>query len=115
MIQFDCPPGGHCAACGMKPDKRLRFEEKSTEHLREEGIYWEAEVAMLKRVIATSLSHHLERHGLTLSGLAKSLGTSRAALNRVFDPANTSLTLVTLTRTAAALGCKVKLEIVVPR
>ncbi len=99
----------------MKPDKRLRFEEKSTEHLREEGIYWETEVAMLKRIIATSLSQHLERHGLTLSELAQSLGTSRAALNRVFDPANTSITLATLTRTAAALGCKVKLEIVVPR
>ena len=31
------------------------------------------------------------------------------------DPANTSITLTTLVRVAAALGCKVKLEIVVPR
>ena len=47
--------------------------------------------------------------------VAHVLGTSRAALNRVLDPANTSLTLATLTRTAAALGCKVKVEIVMPR
>jgi DNA-binding Xre family transcriptional regulator len=99
----------------MKPDKRLRFEEASTEHLREEGIYWETEVAMLKHVIAATLSQRLEKRGLTLSELAQNLGTSRAALSRVFDPANTAITLNTLTRTAAALGCRVKLEIIVPR
>ena len=99
----------------MKPDKRLRFEEKSTEHLREEGIYWEAEAAMLKQVIAATLSHQMERRNETISGLAETLETSRAAVNRILDPANTSITLTTLTRTAAALGCKVKLEIVVPR
>ena len=99
----------------MKPDKRLRFEEKSTEHLREEGIYWEAEAARLKQLIAAALSRQVERRGLTLSELAETLETSRAALNRILDPANTAITLTTLTRTAAALGCKVKLEIVVPR
>jgi DNA-binding Xre family transcriptional regulator len=99
----------------MKPDKRRRFEEKSTEHLREESIYWETEVALLKQAIAAALSQRLERCDVTLSELARSLGTSRAALNRVFDPANTALTLATLARTAAALGCKVKLEIVVAR
>jgi DNA-binding Xre family transcriptional regulator len=99
----------------MDMDKRRRFEEKSTEHLREEGIYWEAEAARLKQVIAVALLRQLEHRGLALSELAESLGTSRAALNRILDPANTSITLTTLTRTAAALGCKVKLEIVVPR
>jgi DNA-binding Xre family transcriptional regulator len=99
----------------MDQDKRRRFEENSIEHLREEGIYWEIEAARLKQAIAAALSRQLERRGLTLSEFAKSLGTSRAALNRVLDPANSSITLTTLTRTAAALGCKVKLEIVVPR
>lgn len=99
----------------MNPDKRLRFEEKSTEHLREEGIYWEAEAALLKQVIAATLSRQMERQDLTISGLAESLETSRAAVNRILDPANTSITLTTLVRTAAALGCRVKLEIVVPR
>jgi DNA-binding Xre family transcriptional regulator len=99
----------------MNPDKRLRFEEKSVEHLREEGIYWETETARLKQVIAMALSRQMERQGLTLSELAGTLDTSRAALNRILDPANTSITLTTLVRTAAALGCKVKLEIVVPR
>ena len=99
----------------MEMDKRRRFEEKSTEHLREEGISWEAEAARLKQAIAVALFRQVERRGLSQSELAESLGTSRAALNRILDPANTSITLTTLTRTAAALGCKVKLEIVVPR
>ncbi len=100
---------------GMDMDKRRRFEEESTEHLREEGVYWEAEAARLKQTIAVALMRQIEQRGLALTELAASLGTSRAALNRILDPANTSITLTTLTRTAAALGCKVKLEIVVPR
>ncbi len=100
---------------GMNTDKRLRFEEKSVEHLREEGIYWEPETARLKQVIASTLARQMERRGFTLSDLAESVETSRAALNRTLDPNNTSLTLKTLVRTAAALGCKVKLDIVVPR
>ena len=99
----------------MENDKRLRFEEKSTEHLREEGIYWEAEAARLKQGIAAALLHQMERSDVTLSALATTLDTSRAALNRTLDPANTSLTLTTLVRTAAALGCRVRLEIVSPR
>ncbi len=42
-------------------------------------------------------------------------GTSRAALNRVLDEDNTSITLTTLSRTAAALGCRLNLEIVAAR
>jgi len=99
----------------MNMDKRRRFEEESTEHLREEGIYWEAEAARLKQAIAVALLRQVERQDLSLSELAAKLETSRAALNRILDPANTSITLTTLTRTAAALGCRVKLEIVVPR
>jgi DNA-binding Xre family transcriptional regulator len=99
----------------MTTDKRLRFEEDSTEHLREEGVYGEVEAALLKKVIAATLARQMERRGLTISALATTLGTSRAALNRILDPANTSITLMTLARTAAALGCKVKMEIVVPR
>lgn len=99
----------------MDQDKRQRFEETSTERLRDEGIYSDVEATALKRVIATTLMHRMERLDMSVSELARSLGTSRAAVNRVLDPLNTSLTLNTLSRIAAALGCRVKLEIVVPR
>jgi antitoxin HicB len=99
----------------MKEDKAKRFETKSTEYLREEGIYGDVEASAMKHVIAATLAQRMERMGMTISELADSLGTSRAAVNRVLDPLNTSLTLTTLARTAAVLGCRVKLEIVSPR
>jgi antitoxin HicB len=99
----------------MEQDKRHRFEETSTERLRDEGIYSDVEATALKRVIATTLMHRMERLDMSVSELARTLGTSRAAVNRVLDPLNTSLTLTTLSRVAASLGCRVKLEIVVPR
>jgi antitoxin HicB len=99
----------------MNEDKLKRFETKSTEYLREEGVYGDVEANAMKHVIAAALTQRMERVGMTVSELAKELGTSRAAVNRVFDPLNTSLTLNTLARTAAVLGCRVKLEIVTPR
>lgn len=99
----------------MKEDKLKRFETTSTEYLREEGLYGDVEANAMKHVIAAALTQRMERLGLTISELAKELGTSRAAVNRVFDPLNTSLTLITLARIAAALGCRVKIEIVTPR
>lgn len=99
----------------MKEDKRRRFETTSTEYLREEGIYGDVEANALKHIVAAALTQRMERLGLTVSELAQQLGTSRAAVNRIFDPLNTSLTLNTLTRTAAALGCRVRIEIITPR
>jgi hypothetical protein len=99
----------------MKEDKLKRFETTSTEYLREEGIYGEVEASAMKHVIAATLAQRMERLNITVTELAGQLGTSRAAVNRVLDPLNTSLTLTTLARTAAALGCRVKVEILTPR
>lgn len=83
-----------------------------TDFLREEGIYEEVEAAALKKVIAAALGKQMDRHGITVSDLAKKLGTSRAAVNRMLDEQNTSLTLTTLSRAASAVGCEVRLAIV---
>jgi antitoxin HicB len=99
----------------MKEDKLKRFETTSTEYLREEGIYGEVEASAMKHVIAATLAQRMERLNITVTELADQLGTSRAAVNRVLDPLNTSLTLTTLAKTAAALGCRVKVEILTPR
>lgn len=99
----------------MKEDKLKRFETTSTEYLREEGIYGDVEASAMKHVIAATLAQRMERLNITVTELADQLGTSRAAVNRVLDPLNTSLTLTTLAKTAAALGCRVKVEILTPR
>ena len=49
---------------------------------------------------------------LTKTSMAKRIHTSRAALNRLLDDSDTSLTLTTLASAASALGKGVKIELV---
>lgn len=96
----------------MKSKKNPHVGSNFDDFLREQGIYEQVESAALKKVIAAALTQQMKRKGISVSALAASLGTSRAAVNRVLDDDNTSITLTTISRTAAALGCKVRLEIV---
>ena len=96
----------------MKSKNNQHIGSNFDEFLREEGIYEEVEAAALKKVIAAALARQMKRQHISVSKLAKALGTSRAAVSRVLDEENTSITLTTLSRTAMALGCKVRLEIV---
>lgn len=99
----------------MSTTKNIHRGSDFADFLREEGIYQEVEAAALKKVIAAALAKQMARRGVTVSELAGKPGTSRAALNRVLDEDNASITLHTLSRTAAALGCRVNLEIVAAR
>ena len=80
-----------------------------------DGLYEEVEAAAIKNVIAAALAKQMERKGVSVSALAEKLGTSRAALNCLLEEDNTSITLTTFSRTAAALGCRLNLEIVAAR
>lgn len=48
---------------------------------------------------------------LTKTALAAKMNTSRAALNRLLDASDTSLTLTTLASAAAALGKHIRVEL----
>lgn len=96
----------------MSTPKNIHRGSSFITFLRKEGIYEEAEAAALKKVISAAFARQMDRHGITVSELAKKLGTSRAAVNRMLDEENTSLTLHTLSRAASAVGCEVRLEIV---
>ena len=80
--------------------------------LKEEGIFEEVEAAALKRAFALKLADVMEEQQVKKTSLARQMRTSRAALDRLLDPANTSVTLATLTRAALALGRKVKIELI---
>jgi antitoxin HicB len=80
--------------------------------LREEGILEEVEAAALKCAFALAIADEMAKQNLKKSTFARRLQTSRAALDRLLDPANTSVTLATMTRAAKTLGRKVKLELV---
>jgi len=54
----------------------------------------------------------MKERKLTVSALAKRMQTSRAAINRILDPANPSITLGTLEKAAHALGKRWRFELV---
>jgi predicted XRE-type DNA-binding protein len=80
--------------------------------LQEEGILDEANAVAVKRVIAWQIEKEMKRQKLNKTTMASMMHTSRAALNRLLDEEDTSLTLTTLSSAAAALGQKVKIELV---
>ncbi len=82
------------------------------DYLKEEGILEQAEAVAIKRVIAHQIEEAMLSKKLTKTLLAKKMHTSRSAIERLFDPANNSATLLTLNKAAAALGKKLKVELV---
>jgi len=80
--------------------------------LAEEGISEEVEAGAIKKIIAYQLQEAIEKEHLTKTALAARLETSRAAVDRLLDPENESITLLTLKKAAAVLGKKLRLELV---
>jgi hypothetical protein len=79
--------------------------------LREEHLLEVSEAAAAKRVIAFQIAREMRRRRFTKSEMASRMKTSRPALERLLDPANSSVTLSTLERAASALGKKLKVEL----
>ncbi|MBL6982466.1 MAG: XRE family transcriptional regulator [Anaerolineales bacterium] len=80
--------------------------------LNEEGILAETEAVAIKRVIAYQVAQLMEDQNLTKTEMAERMKTSRAALNRLLDPANKSVTLQTLESAALALEKRLRVEFV---
>ena len=71
----------------------------------------EVTAVAMKRVISWQIAQEMKAQQLTKTALAKRMHTSRAALNRLLDENDGSLTLTTLASAAAALGKKVNLQL----
>ena len=80
--------------------------------LKEEGIYRDVTAQAEKEILAWKLQSAMKEKKLTVSALAKRMHTSRAAINRILDPANPSITLGTLEKAALALGKRWRFELV---
>lgn len=78
--------------------------------LQEEAILEDATAVALKRVIAWQIAEEMKAQQVTKTELARRMHTSRAALNRLLDEADPSLTLTTLASAAAALGRRVNIQ-----
>ncbi len=80
--------------------------------LVEEGIAEAVEAGAIKKIIAYQLQETIEKEHITKTALATRLETSRSAVDRLLDPENESITLVTLKKAANVLGKKLRFELV---
>ena len=80
--------------------------------LKEEGILEEVEELAMKKVLALQLEKLIAKNEITKSEMAARMKTSRAAVDRLLDTSNPSLTISTLGKAARALGRKIKIELV---
>ena len=77
---------------------------KFDDFLKEEAMLDGATAVALKRVIAWQIAEEMRAQQITKTELARRMHTCRAALNRLLDEQDASLTLTTLATAAAALG-----------
>jgi hypothetical protein len=80
--------------------------------LKEEGIFEEARALVLKETLAWQVQQAMTKDKISKVEMARRMNTSRAALDRLLDPANASVTLQTLTRAAHAVGRDLRIELV---
>lgn len=94
----------------MKKNKHIGSSFEN--FLEEEGIFEEVNVAAVKSVLARNLKEHMSDNHITQTEMAKKLKTSRSGLQRLLDPENYSVTLLTLDRAASVLGKKVNIHLI---
>ena len=82
------------------------------EFLKEDGIYEEVNDIAIKRVIAYQLEQEMKAQNITKTRMAKMMNTSRAVVNRLLNPDNSSLTLSTLESATQALGKRLNISII---
>ena len=86
-------------------------EETFDEFLASEGMLEEAEEVAVKRVLAWQIAEAMKVQGITKTAMARRMNTDRRQLDRLLDPANRSVTLITLQRAAYAVGRKLRIEL----
>ena len=79
--------------------------------LEEEGIAEEVKNEAIKRIISYNLLEEMHKQNINKTEMAKKMSTSRAALDRLLNPYNDSVTLATLTKAANVLGKKLVLQL----
>ncbi|WP_156256400.1 XRE family transcriptional regulator [Sandarakinorhabdus oryzae] len=77
-----------------------------------EGFRDEVTLAATKRVVALHLEDAIAAAGITKSALAAAMGTSRKQLDRLLDPNEHNVTLLSLAKAAQQVGKRLKVELV---
>ena len=93
-------------------NKRTHRGSDFRDFLKEQGILGEVEARALKQAVSLQLDRLLKEKELSKTEMAVRMKTSRAAVDRLLDASNSSVTLNTLGKAARALGRKIKIELV---
>lgn len=84
---------------------------KFDDFLKEEDILDDVEAVAIKRVLAYQMQEELKKKNMTKLEMAKQMHTSRASLDRLLDPTNTSITLRTLVKVAHVLDRRIEFSL----
>ena len=87
--------------------KKKHLGSKFDDFLEEQGMLEESRAAAIKFKIARELGKAMNQQNMTKAEMAKRLKTSRTGIDRLLDPANTSITLNTMARVATLLGKRI--------
>lgn len=96
----------------MKNKSNKHIGSSLDDFLREEGVLEETRTLALKEALAWQIEQTMKKEKITKVEMARRMKTSRAALDRLLDPQNLSVTLQTLTRAARAVGRELRIELV---
>ena len=96
--------------CRMKKNKFLGSSFDS--FLEEEGLLEHTEAVAIKWVIARELEKKMKKSHLNKKQIAEKMGTSRSALDRLLEPRNTSVTLMTLLKATRFIGKRLQFALV---
>jgi antitoxin HicB len=80
--------------------------------LKEEGVLEATRAVALKETLVWQVQQEMKKDKISKVEMARRMNTSRAALDRLLDPGNASVTLQTLTRAAHAVGRDLRIELV---
>ena len=79
--------------------------------LKKEDILEETHEAAIKRVLAYQIEKAMKEKNISKSNMAKKMKTSRCQLDRLLDPSNESVTLLTMKKAANAISRTIKIEL----
>lgn len=78
--------------------------------LEADGIREEVVASAIKRVIAWQVAEFMQKQHISKTEMAARMHTSRAAVNRLLDEDDTSITLATLARASLAVGADLTVQ-----
>ena len=80
--------------------------------LEEEGDLAEFRTVAIKEVIAWQIAEQMRLRKLSKKKMAELMHTSRTQIDRLLNPTDGNVTIETIQRAAAVVGCRINLDLV---